>query len=30
MDNAIATCAFPPNVKNPVTGQDYPPDQWVG
>ncbi len=28
MDNAIATCAFPPNVKNPVTGQDYPPDQW--
>jgi prepilin-type N-terminal cleavage/methylation domain-containing protein len=28
MDNAIATCAYPPNCKNPVTGQDYPPDQW--
>ncbi|HEV3443836.1 MAG TPA: DUF1559 domain-containing protein [Gemmataceae bacterium] len=28
MDNAIATCAYPPNVKNPATGQDYPPDQW--
>jgi prepilin-type N-terminal cleavage/methylation domain-containing protein/prepilin-type processing-associated H-X9-DG protein len=28
MDNAIATCAFPPNVKNPLTNQDYPPDQW--
>ncbi len=28
MDNAIATCAYPPNAKNPVTGQDYPPDQW--
>jgi prepilin-type N-terminal cleavage/methylation domain-containing protein len=28
MDNAIATTAYPPNAKNPVTGQDYPPDQW--
>jgi prepilin-type N-terminal cleavage/methylation domain-containing protein len=28
MDNAIATCAYPPNVKNPATGKDYPPDQW--
>jgi prepilin-type processing-associated H-X9-DG protein len=28
MDNAIATCAYPPNAKNPVTGLDYPPDQW--
>jgi prepilin-type N-terminal cleavage/methylation domain-containing protein len=28
MDNAIATCAYPPNAKNPVTGHDYPPDQW--
>jgi prepilin-type N-terminal cleavage/methylation domain-containing protein/prepilin-type processing-associated H-X9-DG protein len=28
MDNAIATTAFPPNVKNPLTGQDYPPEQW--
>jgi prepilin-type N-terminal cleavage/methylation domain-containing protein/prepilin-type processing-associated H-X9-DG protein len=28
MDNAIATCAYPPNAKNPVTGADYPPDQW--
>jgi prepilin-type processing-associated H-X9-DG protein len=28
MDNTIATCAFPPNVKNPLTGQDYPPDEW--
>jgi prepilin-type N-terminal cleavage/methylation domain-containing protein len=28
MDNAIATCAYPPNAKNPLTGQDYPPDQW--
>jgi prepilin-type N-terminal cleavage/methylation domain-containing protein len=28
MDNAIATCAYPPNAVNPVTGQDYPPDQW--
>jgi prepilin-type N-terminal cleavage/methylation domain-containing protein/prepilin-type processing-associated H-X9-DG protein len=28
MDNAIATCAYPPNCKNPVTGKDYPPDQW--
>ena len=28
MDNAIATCSYPPNAKNPVTGQDYPPDQW--
>ncbi|MGA2256724.1 MAG: DUF1559 domain-containing protein [Thermoguttaceae bacterium] len=28
MDNAIATCAYPPNAKNPATGQDYPPDQW--
>jgi prepilin-type N-terminal cleavage/methylation domain-containing protein/prepilin-type processing-associated H-X9-DG protein len=28
MDNAIATCAYPPNAKSPVTGQDYPPDQW--
>ena len=28
MDNAIATCAYPPNAKNPVTGQDYPPDEW--
>lgn len=27
-DNAIATCAYPPNAKNPATGQDYPPDQW--
>jgi prepilin-type N-terminal cleavage/methylation domain-containing protein len=23
MDNAIATCAYPPNAKNPVTGQDF-------
>ena len=28
MDNAIATCAYPPNAKSPVTGMDYPPDQW--
>jgi prepilin-type N-terminal cleavage/methylation domain-containing protein len=28
MDNAIATCAYPPNAKNPITGKDYPPDQW--
>jgi prepilin-type N-terminal cleavage/methylation domain-containing protein len=28
MDNAIATCAYPPNAKNPITGRDYPPDQW--
>jgi prepilin-type N-terminal cleavage/methylation domain-containing protein/prepilin-type processing-associated H-X9-DG protein len=28
MDNAYATCAYPPNAKNPVTGLDYPPDQW--
>jgi prepilin-type processing-associated H-X9-DG protein len=28
MDNAIATCAYSPNAKNPLTGQDYPPDQW--
>jgi prepilin-type N-terminal cleavage/methylation domain-containing protein/prepilin-type processing-associated H-X9-DG protein len=28
MDNAIATCAYPPNVKNAITGQDYPPDEW--
>jgi prepilin-type N-terminal cleavage/methylation domain-containing protein len=28
MDNTIATCAYPPNAKNPATGQDYPPDQW--
>jgi prepilin-type N-terminal cleavage/methylation domain-containing protein len=28
MDNAIATCAYPPNAKNPVTGLDYPADQW--
>jgi prepilin-type N-terminal cleavage/methylation domain-containing protein len=28
MDNAIATCAYAPNAKNPATGQDYPPDQW--
>jgi hypothetical protein len=28
MDNAIATCAYPPNAKNPATGKDYPPDQW--
>jgi prepilin-type N-terminal cleavage/methylation domain-containing protein len=28
MDNAIATCAYPPNAKNPLTGTDYPPDQW--
>jgi prepilin-type N-terminal cleavage/methylation domain-containing protein len=28
MDNAIATCAYSPNAKNPVTGQNYPPDQW--
>jgi prepilin-type N-terminal cleavage/methylation domain-containing protein len=28
MDNAIATCAYPPNAKSPVTGKDYPPDQW--
>jgi prepilin-type N-terminal cleavage/methylation domain-containing protein len=28
MDNAIATCAYPPNAKNPLTGRDYPPDQW--
>jgi prepilin-type N-terminal cleavage/methylation domain-containing protein len=28
MDNAIATCAYPPNAKNPLTRQDYPPDQW--
>jgi prepilin-type N-terminal cleavage/methylation domain-containing protein/prepilin-type processing-associated H-X9-DG protein len=27
-DNAIATCAYPPNAKNPATGDDYPPDQW--
>jgi prepilin-type N-terminal cleavage/methylation domain-containing protein len=28
MDNAIATCSYPPNAKNPLTGKDYPPDQW--
>lgn len=28
MDNAIATCAYPPNVKKPATGKDSPPDQW--
>jgi prepilin-type N-terminal cleavage/methylation domain-containing protein len=28
MDNAYATVAYPPNAKNPVTGLDYPPDQW--
>jgi prepilin-type N-terminal cleavage/methylation domain-containing protein/prepilin-type processing-associated H-X9-DG protein len=28
MDNAIATCAYPPNAKSPITGKDYPPDQW--
>jgi prepilin-type N-terminal cleavage/methylation domain-containing protein len=28
MDNAIATCAYAPNAKSPLTGQDYPPDQW--
>jgi prepilin-type N-terminal cleavage/methylation domain-containing protein len=28
MDNAIATCAYPPNAKNPLTGKDYPADQW--
>ncbi len=28
MDNAIATCAYPPNARNPATGKDYPPDQW--
>jgi prepilin-type N-terminal cleavage/methylation domain-containing protein len=28
MDNAIATCSYPPNAKNPATGKDYPPDQW--
>jgi prepilin-type N-terminal cleavage/methylation domain-containing protein len=28
MDNAIATCAYAPNAKNPLTGKDYPPDQW--
>jgi prepilin-type processing-associated H-X9-DG protein len=28
MDNAIATCAYAPNAKSPVTGLDYPPDQW--
>ncbi len=28
MDNAIATCAYPPNAKSPTTGLDYPPDQW--
>ena len=27
-DNAIATCSYPPNAKNPATGQDYPPDEW--
>ncbi len=28
MDNAIATCAYSPNAKSPLTGKDYPPDQW--
>ncbi len=28
MDNAIATCAYSPNAKNPATRKDYPPDQW--
>ena len=28
MDNAYVTTAFPPNAKNPLTGQDYPPDNW--
>jgi prepilin-type N-terminal cleavage/methylation domain-containing protein/prepilin-type processing-associated H-X9-DG protein len=28
MDNAIATCAYPPNAKSPATGKPYPPDQW--
>jgi prepilin-type N-terminal cleavage/methylation domain-containing protein len=27
-DNTISTTAYPPNAKNPVTGKDYPPDQW--
>jgi prepilin-type N-terminal cleavage/methylation domain-containing protein len=28
MDNAIGTCAFPPNVKDPRTDKEYPPEQW--
>jgi prepilin-type N-terminal cleavage/methylation domain-containing protein/prepilin-type processing-associated H-X9-DG protein len=27
MDNAIATCAYPPNAKR-ADGQDYPPGDW--
>jgi prepilin-type processing-associated H-X9-DG protein len=27
-DTSIATCAFPPNVRNPATGQPYPPTDW--
>jgi prepilin-type N-terminal cleavage/methylation domain-containing protein/prepilin-type processing-associated H-X9-DG protein len=27
-DTSIATCAYPPNAKNPVTGQPYPPTDW--
>jgi prepilin-type N-terminal cleavage/methylation domain-containing protein/prepilin-type processing-associated H-X9-DG protein len=28
MDNTIATSAYPPNARSPITGKDYPPDQW--
>ncbi len=28
MDNTIGTCAMPPNAKDPVTGQEFPPEQW--
>jgi prepilin-type N-terminal cleavage/methylation domain-containing protein len=28
MDNTIGTCAIPPNAKNPLTGTDYPRNQW--
>jgi prepilin-type N-terminal cleavage/methylation domain-containing protein/prepilin-type processing-associated H-X9-DG protein len=27
-DTTIATCAYPPNHKNPATGQPYPPTDW--
>jgi len=27
-DSSIATTVYPPNCKNPATGQPYPPDMW--
>ncbi len=28
MDNSIGVCAMPPNAKDPVSGQPFPPEQW--